>query len=368
MPCLCDSEIQDAKKNNQTLIIHNEKVYDVTKFVNVHPGGSKILSLRHGKDVTNIMANAPHVHSKNAYRWLQQYYVADYKPENSTSLNGLNGPEIRDRKLSYNGKQNASPASNQLYEIKPTEDLINWNEPVLWQVGHLREKYHDWVDDPVDRSLRLFKSDFCEFFSKTPWYIIPLVWLPIVALFVLRSHTEFLAGKAMILHSLPGDGVVLSTNHMPVVFVSGILLWTFLEYGLHRWLFHSEPPKTSYFLITLHFLLHGQHHKVPFDSGRLVFPPVPASMLFLIAYSVFRLCFVVGVADIVSAGVILGYVGYDMTHYYLHYGQPKRGSYFDRLRAYHVRHHFESPNLGFGISSKLWDYPFQTTIKTNLKA
>jgi len=48
-------------------------------------------------------------------------------------------------------------------------DPINWNEPVLWQVGSMGAKYHDWVDDPVDKPLRLFKSDFVEFFSSTPW-------------------------------------------------------------------------------------------------------------------------------------------------------------------------------------------------------
>ena len=48
-------------------------------------------------------------------------------------------------------------------------DLINWDEPVLWQVGHMGAKYHDWVDDPVDRPLRLFKNNFVEFFSNTPW-------------------------------------------------------------------------------------------------------------------------------------------------------------------------------------------------------
>ena len=49
---------------------------------------------------------------------------------------------------------------------------------------------------------------------------------------------------------------------MPFLFVVGIFGWTFTEYALHRWLFHRDPPTSSYFLITLHFLLHGQHHKV----------------------------------------------------------------------------------------------------------
>jgi len=49
---------------------------------------------------------------------------------------------------------------------------------------------------------------------------------------------------------------------LPFLFIAGSFGWTFTEYALHRWLFHRDPPTTSYFLITLHFLLHGQHHKV----------------------------------------------------------------------------------------------------------
>ena len=93
--------------------------------------------------------------------------------------------------------------------------------------------------------------------------------------------------------------------------------------------------------------------QVPFDSGRLVFPPVPASILGIILYTVFRIFFVAAITDIFAAGLVFGYICYDLTHYYLHYGSPSKGSYFDRLRSYHVRHHFESPHLGkcFSCSS-----------------
>jgi len=39
-------------------------------------------------------------------------------------------------------------------------------------------------------------------------------------------------------------------------------MWTFVEYAVHRWLFHLKPPANSRLLITMHFLFHGQHHKV----------------------------------------------------------------------------------------------------------
>ena len=42
----------------------------------------------------------------------------------------------------------------------------------------------------------------------------------------------------------------------------GFLLWTLLEYFLHRFVFHMEPWYTSGFSLQFHFIIHGQHHKV----------------------------------------------------------------------------------------------------------
>lgn len=53
------------------------------------------------------------------------------------------------------------------------------------------------------------------------------------------------------------------------------------------------------------------------------------------------------VVDIcVFVGGLCGYVIYDMIHYYLHYGSPKKGSYMYSLKAYHVKHHFEHQRSG----------------------
>lgn len=56
--------------------------------------------------------------------------------------------------------------------------------------------------------------------------------------------------------------VAMPKSVFPGLFVLGMLLWSLTEYLLHRFLFHMKPPSNSYYLITLHFILHGQHHKV----------------------------------------------------------------------------------------------------------
>jgi len=156
-------------------------------------------------------------------------------------------------------------------------------------------------------------------------------------------------------------------------FGSGIFWWTLVEYVLHRFIFHLHPfeNKNSYssiltdnsFYITFHFLLHGQHHKVPFDKGRLVFPVVPAAILVLIFRSIFHHLSGHDTGEALIAGGIFGYVCYDMIHYYTHYGSIKKDTWLDRIRKYHIEHHFVDPNKGYGISTSFWDYPFQTIPK-----
>lgn len=84
----------------------------------------------------------------------------------------------------------------------------------------------------------------------------------------------------------------------------------------------------------------------PFDGSRLVFPPGLASLVVGSFYAILRntLPEILGIS--VFVGGLCGYVVYDMIHYYLHYGSPKRGSYMYSLKAYHVKHHFEHQRAG----------------------
>lgn len=47
---------------------------------------------------------------------------------------------------------------------------MDWNKPLLFQVGLLKEKYEEWVHKPVDRPIRLFESEFLEARTKASWY------------------------------------------------------------------------------------------------------------------------------------------------------------------------------------------------------
>ena len=83
----------------------------------------------------------------------------------------------------------------------------------------------------------------------------------------------------------------------------------------------------------------------PMDKTRLVFPHVPACILAIIIYALYWLLAPMAVMHAVFAGTILGYLCYDLTHYYLHHGNPS-STYFKDLKTYHVKHHFKSQDQG----------------------
>jgi dihydroceramide fatty acyl 2-hydroxylase len=194
--------------------------------------------------------------------------------------------------------------------------------------------------DQLAASPQLFKSDFLNFFSRVHPMIPALIFVPVVVV------TEWLGGD----HGLAAWKLVLFT-------VAGLAIWTLTEYWLHRLIFHWEPDNE--FGRRMHFIIHGVHHDHPNDKLRLVMPPavsIPLSALFFLAFS---LAFGLPAAYPIFAGLIIGYLGYDYMHYYLHHFVP-RSELGKRLREQHMRHHFQDHRFGFGVSTPLWDVVFGT--------
>ncbi|XP_033929591.1 fatty acid 2-hydroxylase-like [Melopsittacus undulatus] len=247
------------------------------------------------------------------------------------------------------------------------QDLVDWQKPLLWQVGYLGEKYEEWVHlhQPIDHPIHLFYLDFLESLSKTAWYVVFMVWAPMVLYLNWVSFTSLAQGNTSLFSSFTTEySVPIHKYYFPFIFLLGMFLWSLLEHLIHRFVFHMKPPASdaNYYLITLHFLLPGQHHKSPFNSSHLVFPPVPALLVIGFFYGILQLLLPEELGLSVFAGGLCGYIIYDMMHYYLHYGSPKKGIYLYGLKAYHVKHHFEHQKSGFGITTHFWDHPFRMLI------
>lgn len=202
-----------------------------------------------------------------------------------------------------------------------------------------------------EEPIRLFDSDFLEFFTHVSPIAILAIWLPVVVFFIYRS---------LIVENQ-------SFYFLPLGLLGGLFLWTFAEYILHRFLFHF--PAKNEWQERLSFLFHGIHHAQPRVKTRLVMPPAVSIPLALIFYGFFYVLFgvVLRVPAWISpifAGFIFGYVLYDMTHYSTHHISMRKG-YFRMVRQQHMHHHFQTPNQRFGVTSPIWDLVFGTMPKKN---
>src|SRR5205823_5792760 len=97
----------------------------------------------------------------------------------------------------------------------------------------------------------------------------------------------------------------------------------------------------------------------PYDRDRLVMPPTVAVLLAVMVWFPVQAAFGPHLHRPLFAGLVAGYVIYDLTHYYLHHAAP-RTAFGKWLRKYHLVHHFQTPDVRYGITSPLWDFVFRT--------
>lgn len=211
------------------------------------------------------------------------------------------------------------------------------SKPLVLAVGHLGPKYWTWVHKPVPGKPRFFHSSILENITQCPWWVVPLIWIPIYA-----------AVSYIAVVSQQVDLVQLAALQL-----QGVVLWQFIEYCIHRFLFHARVA--SYWAITVHFLFHGNHHKFPKDKERLVFPPIPAAAIASCIYGLLCLLLPKPTATALMSGVILGYIGYDCLHYGMHHAAYLPGGLLQELKGRHSHHHYSDYDHGYGISSVLFD-------------
>ncbi|XP_053605399.1 uncharacterized protein Fa2h [Plodia interpunctella] len=317
--------------------------YDIKQFLRDHPGGVNTLKYFKGRNIMAAMEKFGH--SSGAYHML-----GDFKVE-TVDVN-LTGAVSENGRIITTGE-----AGRDLKEIAFLEELearLDWSKPLLYQLDAIAPDYDAWVNSPVYRKCRLFESSILESMTFTPWFLVPLFWIPIILYVGATQFRQYVACG----DTCDEDSITAPTYLFHLVFGMGI--WTALEYSLHRWVFHINPGK-SVTMIKLHFLIHGMHHKVPFDGLRQVFPPIAALVITCIIY--LPLQAVLSYPLIKLTGGLIGYLTYDMIHYYVHHGSPKDGSYLYAMKRYHSNHHFVNHDKAFGISSKIWDYVFKTFVK-----
>ena len=134
----------------------------------------------------------------------------------------------------------------------------------------------------------------------------------------------------------------------------GLASWTFIEYGLHRFLLHGVKPFSTW---------HAAHHRRP--AARIYSPTLFG--VILIAVLIYLPAWIIGgpwTACALTLGVVTGDFCYAITHHAVHHWEAD-GGWLWRRRRWHGLHHASSPaGVGrpgyYGVTSPFWDHVFRT--------
>jgi sterol desaturase/sphingolipid hydroxylase (fatty acid hydroxylase superfamily) len=132
----------------------------------------------------------------------------------------------------------------------------------------------------------------------------------------------------------------------------GVLVWTLLEYSLHRLVLHRLPVFSS---------MHASHHGAPLA---LLGTPTWVSIPVWLTTTLLPLWTFCGhdIATGTTIGVMLGYWWYGILHHVIHHDRSFCA--FMKRRAWHMRHHFSPAGGNFGVTTPIWDHVFGTAIRS----
>jgi len=135
--------------------------------------------------------------------------------------------------------------------------------------------------------------------------------------------------------------------------VAGAFTWTFVEYALHAWVFHSKRGKTLF--NREHLAHHARTSYFAPTRSKIVLASAVAALLEPVA--------ILAVGALVGTTYAVGFIGaytlYEIIHRRTH-THPPRGPYSRWARKHHLHHHFHSPKMNHGVTSPLWDLVFGT--------
>jgi 4-hydroxysphinganine ceramide fatty acyl 2-hydroxylase len=167
-------------------------------------------------------------------------------------------------------------------------------------------EYVKWTNEPKHlinpvRDVIMFDNPLIEYFTKTPWYRVVIMFTTFILWDTYNSQMSYLMTLQL--------------------FCAGAFMWTFWEYFFHRFMFHAEDkwlPRTNSG-IAFHFTFHGIHHAFPMDKYRLVFPIHASPPFFVLFTWVYARLMPAEWVMPVLAGTSAGYLAYDMIHYFTHH-------------------------------------------------
>ena len=125
--------------------------------------------------------------------------------------------------------------------------------------------------------------------------------------------------------------------------LTGLLGWTAVEYVLHRFVLHRMKPFHRW---------HLEHHQRP--AALICTPTILSSALIAILVFIPMLL----LADFwracgLTLGLLIGYLGYAITHHAIHHWHSNSAWLEERKRC-HTLHHIGEPGY-YGVTTRFWD-------------
>jgi sterol desaturase/sphingolipid hydroxylase (fatty acid hydroxylase superfamily) len=139
----------------------------------------------------------------------------------------------------------------------------------------------------------------------------------------------------------------------PAEIFMGVVIWTLIEYLIHRAVLHSVPLVKR---------MHDMHHVSP---TAFVGTPTWVSLTGFAVGALLPLWWLTGLeaAGSVTAGLMLGYFWYLVVHDAVHRWPLDRKSIHYAAKLRHMRHHFGGGEGNFGVTVAVWDRLLGTFIE-----
>ena len=140
----------------------------------------------------------------------------------------------------------------------------------------------------------------------------------------------------------------LGTGMILWLVLCGLLIFSLIEYAVHRWLFHGP--------FEVFEQGHRRHHEEPrgYDALPFFLPP----LAYLLLATLLTYLMPTSEALLLGGSIAAGYAAYGLSHWSIHAFRYRNPVVRSWAAAHHIHHNH--PERNFGVTSPLWDLLLRT--------